>query len=197
MVLRSPGRSQMQVARVIRIHLCVWIHCDVIGAGYNNQRRALIYPPADATEPGAGFGGQAPAGVAGAEFAAGPVPAAVVAGTVNVYGTPLVRPSNTAYTFFFSSTARPVTAVVTPLSAVTVYDRTGAPPVSAGGWNDTLTTPSPVSVATAVGGPGSRAASAAGVTGAVAVDTWPAPLAFRAVTVNVYGVPLARPGTRT
>lgn len=81
---------------------------------------------------------------------------------------------------------------VWPPLDVTVYLVIGEPPLSAGGvqvttdeafWPDVAFT-----LSGAVGGPD-------GTAGAEAADAGPVPIAFVAVTVNVYGVPLVSPVT--
>jgi hypothetical protein len=61
-----------------------------------------------------------------------------------------------------------------------------------GAVNETVTCAFPDTPDTAVGGPGT-VALAVGVTGLVATDAGPVPIAFVAVTVKVYGVPLDSP----
>jgi hypothetical protein len=65
------------------------------------------------------------------------------------------------------------------------------PPSSDGGSQATSAEALPGVAATPVGAVG----VVAGVTGAEATDAGPVPAAFVAVTVNVYGLPLARPVT--
>ena len=67
----------------------------------------------------------------------------------------------------------------------------GLPPLLAGAVKPTVTWPLPRVAVTAVGAPG----TVAGVTAADAADAGPVPTALVAVTVNVYAVPLASPGT--
>src|SRR5262245_21689879 len=78
-------------------------------------------------------------GLTGSETAGGPVPAADVAATENVYVTPLVRLSNTN---------GPGPLIVAPPGlAVAVYPVTGLPQVS-DGLTDTVTVASPAVVET-------------------------------------------------
>ena len=58
-----------------------------------------------------------------------------------------------------------------------------------------LTASSPVSTLTPVGRPGATGTVAAGVTAPEGSDAGPVPARLAAVTVNVYAVPLASPGT--
>jgi hypothetical protein len=114
-----------------------------------------------------------------------PVPDALVAVTVNVYETPFVRPV----------TVQVVVAVAhwnEPGDEVTLYPVIDAPPLLAGAVHDTTDWPFAPSVAdTEVGEPG----GAAGTAAAEAADATEVPIAFVAVTVNVYEVPLVRPDT--
>ena len=61
----------------------------------------------------------------------------------------------------------------------------------AGGVNDTVATPSPATALTAVGAPGAPT----GVTLPLGAEAGLTPMAFVAVIVNVYAVPLVRPVT--
>ena len=74
---------------------------------------------------------------------------------------------------------------------VTVYPVIGSPPVDAGAIHETRALALPRVATTEVGLPG----TVAGVTGAEGSEAGPVPSAFVARTVNVYGVPFARPGT--
>ena len=116
-----------------------------------------------------------PAGVTAPEAPeAEPVPAALVAVTVNVYAVPLVRPV----------TAHDVVAVVQvepPDEAVTVYEVMGAPPVENGADQETNTEESAEAPETPVGIPG----TVAGVTAPEEADDDPVPTPVVAVTVNV------------
>src|SRR5262249_62299013 len=98
---------------------------------------------------GGGAGRQrAATGVTASEGAGGgPVPAALVAVTVNVYAVPFVSP--------VTVTGLPAAlACAPPGAAVTVYEPIGAPPVDAGAANVTVACPSPAAATTFVGGPG-------------------------------------------
>jgi hypothetical protein len=81
---------------------------------------------------------------------------------------------------------------------VTVYNTILSPPSVAGGENDTVTcwSFSPIvyyTATTLVGAPGTVAGGAAGVYDADATEATLLPIAFLAVTVNVYAVPLVKP----
>jgi len=80
---------------------------------------------------------------------------------------------------------------VCPPEDVTVYSVTVLPPLSAGGSNDTVACPLPLTAVTFVGACG----TVAGVTSADAVDAAETPTALVAVTVNVYAVPFVNPVT--
>jgi hypothetical protein len=90
----------------------------------------------------------------------------------------------------------PLTVVVgcatDPTNGVTVYEVI-ALPFDAGAVHDTVAWPLPGVAVTLVGAPG----AAAGVTALDAADAGPFPIAFVAVTVNVYAVPFVSPVTRT
>ena len=82
----------------------------------------------------------------------GPVPAAFVAVTVNVYGVPLVRPVTVAVR------AVPATLAVTPPGVdVTVYPVIGVPPSLAGAVHDTVAAAFPAAAFTPVDAPGTPA----------------------------------------
>lgn len=78
-----------------------------------------------------------------------------------------------------------------PGAAVTVYFVIAAPPSEAGADQDTVTCPSPAETDVIAGAPG----TVAGITESEVAEVAPTPIAFVAVTVNVYGVPLLRPVT--
>src|SRR5438270_3988772 len=65
------------------------------------------------------------------------------------------------------------------------------PPVSPGALQPTVADPLPAVAETPVGGPG----TVAGVTALDGPDAGPSPASLVATTVNVYVVPLTRPGT--
>jgi len=65
----------------------------------------------------------------------------------------------------------------------------GVPPLKIGAVNDTVAWPLPSTAVTAVGASG----TVTGVIGSDGIDDNPSPTALVAVTVNVYGVPFARP----
>ena len=115
---------------------------------------------------------------------AGPVPAALVAVTVNVYAVPLVSPLT------MIGEAAPLVAMP-PGEDVTAYDVIGEPPFEAGGVNATPAWVLPASAPVIVGAPGTLA----GITLFEGADASPVPTALVAVTVKVYAVPLARPVT--
>ena len=77
-----------------------------------------------------------------------------------------------------------------PMNGVTVYDVIPEPPL-AGAAHDTVAEPLPAVADTPVGVPG--AVGPDGVTALDAADSGPVPIAFVALTLNVYAVPLLRP----
>jgi hypothetical protein len=107
-----------------------------------------------------------------------------VAVTVNVYATPLVRPSTV-------QVSEEVVQVLPPGLAVTVYPRIGRPPVAIGAFHTTNAPLAPEVAVTLVGAPG----TAAGVADAEGAEAAPLPAPFVAVTVKVYLMPLVRPLT--
>jgi hypothetical protein len=78
-----------------------------------------------------------------------------------------------------------------PGEEVAVYEVTAAPPSLAGAVKLTVACALPGDAMPIVGAPG----TVAGVTPFDAADAGPVPIAFVAVTVNVYVVPFARPVT--
>ena len=126
------------------------------------------------------------AGVADAEAAeAAPVPAALVAVTVNVYAVPLVSP-------FTVQEVETVEQEKPPGDEVAVYPLMAAPPLDPGAVQATTDLALAFDVAvTVVGAPG----TAAGMAGADAADEGPVPAELVADTMNVYGDPLVRPPT--
>jgi hypothetical protein len=117
----------------------------------------------------------------GAEAA--PVPTELVALTVNVYDVPFVRPVTVQ-----GDVAH---VPVCPPEDVAVYERIVAPPLLPGGVKLTVACALPAVALPIVGASG----TVAGVTLLEAADAGPVPIAFVAVTVNVYAVPFARPVT--
>ena len=113
---------------------------------------------------------------------AAPVPAAVVAVTVQLTAVPLASPVTTI------GEAGP-DALCGP--HVAVYVVTGKPPVDAGAVKETVTCALPATAPTPVGAPG----TVAGVTLLEGADAGLVPTAFVAVTVQVTGVPLVSPVT--
>jgi len=113
------------------------------------------------------------------------MPDTFVAVTVNVYDVPFVRPD----------TVQVVVAVEhvnEPGVEVTVYELIEAPPLLTGAVQDTTDWVLVFEVPdTEVGAPG----TVEGTTATEAVEAAPVPLAFVAVTVNVYEVPFVRPAT--
>ncbi len=98
---------------------------------------------------------------------------------------PFVRPATT-------QESEPVVAQVLPVRRG--CDRVRGdrvPPVSAGALQETVADAFAPTALTAVGAPG----TVAGVTAAEAAEAGPGPFPFVARTVNVYGVPFARPLT--
>jgi hypothetical protein len=115
---------------------------------------------------------------------------ALVAVTLNVYDVPFVSPGTTTVL------APVVVALAPPGVAVTVYPVTAEPPLDDGALHDTDACVSPAVATTFVGAPGTTAA-AVGVTVLDAAEAGPVPMAFVAVTLNVYDVPFTKPGTTT
>ena len=111
------------------------------------------------------------------------VPSAFVAVTVNVYAWPFVSPVTV------SGEPLPV-AVSPPTFEVTVYDVVVEPSLKPG-VNVIVAEPLPRTAVTLVGASGTLA----GVTEFEALDTVLVPIAFVAVTVNVYAVPFDSPVT--
>jgi hypothetical protein len=83
----------------------------------------------------------------------------------------------------------PLVAVNPPVFDVTVYDVTGDPPLLAGAMNETVACPLLAVAVTDVGAFG----TVAGVTELLVPDGVLVPIAFVAVTVNVYAVPFVSP----
>jgi hypothetical protein len=107
---------------------------------------------------------------------AGPVPAELVAATVNVYAVPLVSP----VTVMDMQGALHV-AVAPPGEEVAMYDTIAEPPLLAGAVNATVACELPAVAVPIVGAPG----TAEGVTLFDAADGAPVPTALMAATVNV------------
>ena len=103
-----------------------------------------------------------------------PVPTAFVAVTVKVYAVPFVRPVTVIGEL-------PPVPVNPPGLEVTVYEVIALPPLLAGGVNETVTCPLPLTPETLVGAPG----VVAGTTELLVADALPVPAALVAVTVNV------------
>jgi len=133
------------------------------------------------------------------------VPATVNAVTVNVYAVPLVKPVTVAV-------VAPVVVANCPPEEITRYPVMTDPPLLVGAVHDTDTCPSPAIALAPVGAPGATTVEApppdgvgagvgAGVGGPVgvialdAIDAGEVVVAFVAVTVNVYAVPLVNPDT--
>lgn len=115
-------------------------------------------------------------GTTGADTAeAAPVPAGLVAVTVNVYATPFVRPSTVHDVHRVARQENP------PGLETTVYDVIATPPLLTGAVHDTTEDPSTAVVpATEVGAPG----TVRGTAPAEGRDAAAAPEAFDATTVN-------------
>lgn len=113
-----------------------------------------------------------------------PVPRLFIAATVNVYAVPFVRPVTVMGELV------PV-AVTPPGLDVTVYCIISKPPLSVGGVNVTVACPFPAVAETPVGANGTLA----GIIAAEGADASDVPIAFVAVTMNVYEVPFVRPDT--
>ncbi len=99
------------------------------------------------------------AGAAGTTAALGaeaaPAPTVFVATTVKVYGTPLVRPSTTQFSW-------PSVWQVLPSGAeVTVYPVTAEPPSDVGAVQETVAVPSPAVAVTPPGAPGASTENSA------------------------------------
>lgn len=106
--------------------------------------------------------GMRASGVTGTDGAdAGPVPASLVADTVNVYATPFVRP----LTIPLSAGGDPITVLptsaVAPARGVIVYDVMALPPSDWGADQATSAEAPPTSTLRSVGGPGAYAARSA------------------------------------
>jgi hypothetical protein len=113
------------------------------------------------------------------------VPAEFCAVTVNVYTVPLVSPVTVIG-------EPPLVAEKPPTFEETVYDVIDAPPLLTGGVNEIVACPFPATADTFVGLPG----TVAGTTELLEADAVLVPIAFVAVTVKVYVVPLVRPVTK-
>ena len=155
-------------------------------AGAAHDTTACAFPATAETPVGA------PGTVLGVTAALAPddaeIPAELAAVTVNVYAVPLLKPVTVA------EVATPDTpADAPPGDAVTVYPVTTEPPLLTGADHDTAAEAFSAEPVTAVGAPG----TVRGVTAALATDAAEAPAELAAVTVNVYAVPLERPGTVT
>src|SRR6478735_2440904 len=132
----------------------------------------------------AGADGSVAGVTAGEGFEAAEMPTALVALTVNVYGTPFERLMSEALVL----SAETLTEAP-PGEAVTVKPVIGEP-LSADGVQVTWANLSPRTAVTAVGAVG----TAAGVTAADCRDGSEVPFALVAATVKVYGLPFVRPG---
>jgi hypothetical protein len=121
------------------------------------------------------------------------VPTALVAVTVNVYAVPLVSPVIVAVDRL------PATVTMIPLGFVpsgldlTVYPVIAELPLFVGAVHVTIAEVFPPVAVPMVGAPG--IVGGEGVTCADAADAADIPIAFVAVTVNVYTVPFVRPVT--
>ena len=113
-----------------------------------------------------------------------PVPTPFVAVTVNVYEVPFVRPVTVHVSML-------VVHVLLPGALVTAYPVIALPPSEVGANQDTGADALAGVAVTLVGAPG----NVAGVTEFDGLDGEPVPSPLVAVTVNVYEVPLVRPGT--
>src|SRR5665213_3155988 len=87
---------------------------------------------------------------------AGPVPAPLVAVTVNRYEVPLVRPATIT-----EVAEAPAATVAPPGETVTVYPVIGDPPSDAGGLHWTVADPLPAVAVPMVGAPGTAAVGVA------------------------------------
>jgi len=114
---------------------------------------------------------------------AGPVPMAFAAVTLNVYAVSFVN------LVIVIGLDEPV-AVTPPGLEITVYPIIALPPSEAGAVKLTVACAFPIVAVTPVGVPG---AVGCGVTLLEASDAEPVPMAFAAVTLNVYAVPFVRP----
>jgi hypothetical protein len=112
------------------------------------------------------------------------VPTAFVAVTVKLYGLPFVRP-------VIVIGDEPPVAVKPPTFELTVYVVIADPPFELGALNVIVAWPLPAVAVPILGASG----TVAGVTLLLADDAVLVPIAFVAVTVNVYAVPLVKPVT--
>lgn len=129
-------------------------------------------------------------GVMAAEVAdAAPVPAALMAETLNVYAVPLTRPVTVRVTPLLPVSATAVVHVVPSVDLSMRYPVTALPPLLAGAVQDRLTEAFPPVPETAVGTSG----TVRGVTD-TADDSVPLPAAFTARSLTWYVVPLTRSG---
>src|SRR5665213_2435233 len=106
-----------------------------------------------------------------------PVPAPLVAVTVNRYEVPLVRPVTIT-----EVAEAPAATVAPPGETVTVYPVIGEPPFDTGGLHWTVAAPSPAVAVPMVGAPGT---AAVGVTVFDAADAGPGPVLLVATTAKV------------
>ena len=139
-----------------------------------------------------------PGVVAGVALAEEPekrlVPMLLMAATVNVYTSPLVRPVTVQLVEVLDveeGHASVVGVEVVTFSDVTVYPAIALPPMFDGAVQLTLTNVLPLVTAPIVGAPG----TAAGVTLTEEFENEPVPTTLMAATVNVYASPLVRPVT--
>jgi hypothetical protein len=112
------------------------------------------------------------------------VPIAFVAVTVKVYVTPLVKPVTVIG-------EEPPVPVNPPGLDVTVYEVIAEPPSLPGGVKVTVASPLPAVAVPIVGAPGTLA----GTIELLVEEAILVPIAFVAVTVNVYVVPFVKPVT--
>lgn len=121
-------------------------------------------------------------GVADSTLDGAPVPAALVAVTVNEYATPFVSPLTVQLV------APAVVQVAPPGLAVAVYPVIALPPSAAGADHDSETWVLPAVAVLSVGAPG----TVRGVADRT-FDAGPVPAALVAVTLNEYEVPFVSP----
>jgi len=132
--------------------------------------------------------GCVPVGVTDAVPAAGLLPTALAAVTLNVYATWFRR------SLKVTSVVEAPAVIVSPPGLATIeYPVTGVPPFEVGAIHETVTAPLPATADADTGAVGAVAAK--GVTAVDGAEARPTPMAFVAVTAKVYEVPFVRPVT--
>jgi hypothetical protein len=126
---------------------------------------------------------------------AGPLPTALTATTVNVYGTPLFKPLTVALVGTTVLPAGAVTVALPPAGdELTTYEVMALPPLDAGAVHETEACELPAVATTLVGAPGA-VAPVDGVTLFESADAGPVPMSVVAVTEKLYVLPLTSPLT--